>query len=180
MVLELRAMRDSLPESIDPQQQASRPEPLSGVWPADRCKRLGSEGRRVLEDVFLEARFTRHKAGRIEIDGRVRAAVELICQRCLRPLPWSVDETVNLTVVDERMSNADPPAPDVIELDKNGLIATGQWIEDEVLLRIPMVPVHAELQDCDPGMVERTREYDGKKEDADEENKPFSVLKDYF
>lgn len=173
-------MRDSLPESIDPEQQANRPEPLSGVWPAGRCRRLGGEGRRVLADVVLEAAFTRHGTGRIDIDGRLTASVELTCQRCLQPMRWSLEDALHLAVQGDRAPAPDDAEREVIELDEQGRIFTGQWLEDEVLLRMPMVPRHAELSECDPQMLRRAQEVDRDELAADDGDNPFSVLKDYF
>lgn len=165
-------MRDALPDFIDPMRQAADPVPLKGVWPAGRCPRVADAVSRIVGNPAVELRFARRAEDEVDIEGRLRVTLELICQRCLQPMRRTIDEPLGVTAVGRA-----PPEErrEVIEFDERGLIAVGPWIEDEILLRVPMAPKHADRRECDPRMTERGREAGPEREDAEN---PFSVLKD--
>jgi len=95
--------------------------------------------------------------GKPFVRGQLQGAVELICQRCLRPMPLLLDESFELLVcgageviadfddeqeVEHRLAEidewvADPTRMDVIEL-----------VEEQVILALPLVPKHDDERAC--------------------------------
>jgi len=169
-------MRDPLPDSIDPRRYLGTGGGLSGVWPAARCQRVLSVAKRVLSDVSLECMPVADGAY-IRLDGRISVELELCCQRCLQSMRWRLQDELRLLLVPVNTVVADRDDCELLELNEQARIDTGEWIEDEVILRIPSVPVHNRKQDCDPDMLERAHEFDlGSAGGATMDENPFAIL----
>jgi len=95
-------------------------------------------------DVRYAVRGVRDERGRPSLELRVRATLQLRCQRCLAPLAHEVDETAVLVLAGSQAEiDADPltvDAPDRViaakEMDLRGLV------EDELILALPYAPRH--------------------------------------
>ena len=84
--------------------------------------------------------------GRATIEVRVEGAVFLACQRCLKPCACAVDEEALLAVVasdtDEVPGGYEPLLGDAERL------SVVEVIEEQVLLGLPLVPMHATAAEC--------------------------------
>ncbi len=157
-----RPMSYGWPATIDPIQLAKRGEQLAGPLALRHLPRVATmcvsdEGE---FDVVLD--FTHSEtADLFEMVGHVRGEVSLTCQRCLEPmrLPLDVDFRVTLRRPNEREGALEEP--DVLVVDKPMSVA--ELVEDELLLAMPMIPMHARA-DCPAGQYvvsdseQRTRE----------------------
>lgn len=88
--------------------------------------------------------------GRPRLSCKVKAEVEMLCQRCLKPVRVAVDSDRLLYLA---ASEADADRLESALADEDiEVIVAGQSldlagvVEDEVLLSLPIVPMHA---DCD-------------------------------
>ncbi len=172
-------MRDPLPESIDPRRQLSRGGRLAGIWPAARCLRVLGDVGRLLSDVSVDIRLT-DALRYIVLDGQFNVSVELCCQRCLEPMRLEIDESMRLLLIPQAAQVEATEHYEQFELDEQGCIDTAQWIEDEILLHIPNVPLHSRKQECDPDILRRAIEYEPDPEQGnDKEENPFRVLKNW-
>lgn len=97
--------------------------------------------------VDIDLEFFKAAPGRWEMRGHVRAAVMLVCQRCLAPLPWLVDAAPQLRFLRGDDANA---ADEVEAVTVAGPVRLVDLVEDELLLALPMIPLHAEGGDCAP------------------------------
>ena len=78
----------------------------------------------------------------------VTGSLILRCQRCLRPVEWSVDVRTRLTVLGSDAQAARLAEPfDSIVMSADGL-RLAAVIEDEILAALPMAPVHEPGVDC--------------------------------
>jgi uncharacterized protein len=105
------------------------------------------------------------------IEADVSGVVVLTCQRCLRPCSCTVDETALLMIVagegDDVAGGYEPWIGDAEQL------AVGAVIEEQVLLALPLVPVHADTDDC------RARAAAGAQADGCEDRqRPFANLRE--
>lgn len=154
---------------------------------ADVCARAGS----TIERQFSVARLPRlQEAGvqdgsRIEvrlqfslldgqpaIDGRLRGVVNVSCQRCMQPVAVPLDEKFQVIVVAQE--RADEPGgyePVIAEAARFDL----RWLaEEQALLAMPLVPLHAEGE-CDEVAAPPPR----REQDASPgSQKPFQNLRD--
>lgn len=110
-------------------------------------------------------RFALDGAGGVAIDARLSTRWMLTCQRCLD----AVGEDVHIEVT---WRSGELPDGD-FELDA-GPVRLVEWIEDELLLHLPAVPVHAQLEEC----AEWARRHLQPTEAAVPTKTPFAGLKD--
>jgi len=111
--------------------------------------------------------------GRTTVAVQVDGEVFLACQRCLRPCACDVDESALLAVVardtDEVPGGYEPLLGDAERL------SVGEVIEEQVLLGLPLVPMHATAAEC--GAVAAALDAVGDEAAADEKQKPFANLR---
>jgi uncharacterized protein len=100
----------------------------------------------------------------------------LVCQRCLEPLELPVETTarVGLIGAEADMSRV----PDDLEpvLAREGRISVGELVEEELLLTLPIVPLHEADEACAvaPSAPLVTDE------PAEETQRPFEQLGELF
>ena len=149
--------------------RAARLERTVGLPQLPRLVEAGAlEGTRLhaeLEFGSLEGRTT----VAVQVDGEVF----LPCQRCLRPCECDLDESAVLAVVardtDEVPSGYEPLLGDAERL------SVVELIEEQVLLGLPLVPMHATAAEC--GAVATAVEAVVDEPAADEKQRPFANLR---
>lgn len=87
---------------------------------------------------------SRNAEGQLQLELRISGNLELVCQRCLGPLAYSLDATtVFLLVADESgLPLPEDEREDVEYLVADAPIDVRALIEDEVLLGVPLAPAH--------------------------------------
>ena len=123
----------------------------------------------------LSIEFLGGRQGFPEIRGRIEGALELLCQRCLGPLSWQSALDFRLVVVGNEADLELVSEPfDAVIAGEHGICLT-EIVEDELLASLPLAPMHADEENCDPsGDVEIVVAGDEPVED--ELNKPFGDL----
>ncbi len=150
-------MSGRLPVHIDPLRLADEGRQLQGELAGSSLARLrevanpGSQP----ETVAVDLRFERSAQGARRMRGAISSTVELICQRCLEPVRIRlVAEPDVLLVASEAGSGGMTEAGDTLVAEAQ--MALTQLVEDELLLALPMVPMHAEGECQAPGAVATT------------------------
>lgn len=158
-----------LPETLNFINQAERKVSLEGSWPVSRLDRLAASLNDTSGNIFARIKFG-SKAGFNCLDGRVEASLNVICQRCIEPMNLEVSGhfvLALLTSEEELELVPDQLEPYMVEGAEQSLIDV---IEDELLLSLPMVPVHEE--ECSEFLVKLEEQRQADKKAAS----PFSVL----
>jgi uncharacterized protein len=105
------------------------------------------------------------------IDGTLAGTVSMTCQRCMQALPVAIEDEFKVVVVPEECvdepSGYEPVVADAARFDVRWLI------EDQVLLALPLVPMHEPGQ-CAP--ADAPAEADEEREGT--RQKPFENLRD--
>lgn len=127
-----------LPDEIDPLRLADEGRALDGELSAGNFKRLSG----VVGPVTVALRFERTAHGTRHLRGTIKAQVETTCQRCLETITLRLEATP-----DVELATSEPSAGAQDEADT--LVVTGRWllqeyVEDELLLVMPMIPAHTE------------------------------------
>lgn len=154
---------------------------------ADVCARAGS----TLERHFSVAELPRLKdAGALDgstidvrlrfsvfderpaIDGTLTGTLSLSCQRCIQPVPVSIEERFQLILVQQESADEpggyEPVVADAAQLDV-------RWLaEEQALLALPLVPLHA-VGECDEAVAPSPGMEQGARPGA---HKPFQNLRD--
>jgi len=160
-------MLDCLPERIEPVGLADAGRSFRGEVPVSELMRLRPALSSADGALRVELEFRRDERRIRILAGHIEGSVDLVCQRCLDVLRFPLDIEFRLGIVS---------GDDEVDCLPDGyepLLVTGEplptfdVIEDEVLLAIPVIPLHEGVGSCDSGYVNKPR--------AEQEN-PFAVL----
>ena len=107
------------------------------------------------------------------IQGNVSLTVTLECQRCGETFEQACEAEFRYSPVKNDSQGDDlPDVYEPIELDANGEINPIAFIEDEVIINLPLVALHPE-EDCSVNPNDMTF---GEIEPADKQPNPFAAL----
>jgi uncharacterized protein len=101
------------------------------------------------KDSALEVilKFDQNDQGQAYVDVTVTGELILTCQRCLESMPFLLRSIHRLVpaYLEEKGDDLLGEMESVL-VDENGFINVMEMVEDEVLLAIPMFPMHRELE----------------------------------
>ncbi len=72
----------------------------------------------------------------------------LQCQRCMQPMEWALDCATQVALILAEADAADVPEDLEPVLAREGRISAGELVEEELLLALPIVPLHGQLREC--------------------------------
>ena len=96
--------------------------------------------------VSADLRF-RKRGGWLTVELEYRATLELTCQRCLEGFAYPVSVRVELALMESEASKGVPESCEPFVLE-NGRLRPVDLVEDELIMALPLVPRHAERNDC--------------------------------
>ena len=161
-------MSGRLPVLIDPIRLADEGVRLQGELAGTdmtRLRAMALPGSRPAA-VEVDLQFERSAPGVRRMHGRIHTAVEMVCQRCLKPLQVEIEAKPLLTLL-QPGEVAQVEDEDALPLEAP--VALSEMVEDELLLAMPMVPVHADTN-CETKAKAGAEPVPGRKEH------PFAVL----
>ena len=141
-------MLGGLSATVDPILLADNGEQISGRVPIQSMARLAAQLLNGAGEVEVDLRFERSPGvGTRRMHGRLVATVALTCQRCLEPMTTEVVARPDTILL--REGEPDPGLPPEADVLTVGIasVAVAELIEEELLLALPMVPMHA-LEEC--------------------------------
>ena len=164
-----------LPATIDPIQLAERGARLTGTLPLKGMSRLTQN---CLDDsghVFVDLAFERGQGKDVFLmHGTLRANLRLMCQRCLEAMDLALEASPWFILArSEKDQDMLGDEPDILVADKP--LSLSSMAEDELLLALPMVPMH-ELSQCPARSHVATGTEHGLKQAEEDGKSPFSVL----
>ncbi|MCO1333996.1 YceD family protein [Microbulbifer sp. OS29] len=161
-----------LPESIDARKLVQREQTFDGILPLESLARLSSAVESVDGHICIQLQFGRNLQGHRVVSGKLQLTVDLLCQRCLKPVREHIEAEFGWGIVwTEEQGKAlskdlDPVIQDGDELDLYPIL------EDEILLNLPMVAYHQE--EC---VSKESFRFGDETTAADEQQaNPFKVL----
>lgn len=143
-------MSERLPVQVNPFRMAAQGRSFEGVVDLGRAARLGG----VLEAPAGEARVNLHfRVDELNVpvvEGRVKARLTVACQRCLEPMVLEVDAPIRAAFAasDAEAERLQAQYEPVVAEDET--LRVLELVEDELLLALPLVPVHGSLEECAP------------------------------
>jgi len=132
-----------LPATIDPIQLAERGAHLTGTLPLKSMPRLAQGSLEGSGDVMVDLAFERQEGEKVFIvHGALQVHLRVTCQRCLEAMDLELKAAPWLILVKsgERLERQEGDA-DILVADKP--LPLSGMVEDELLLMLPMVPMHA-------------------------------------
>lgn len=165
-------LKGPIPPHVDPRKLADRAATLEGELQLSQLKRLADP----LEDdqgvVRASFAFGRDEQRTVVIHSQLDVEVKMICQRCLERVVLPIHSECDYAVVNEGASSQHlPKGYDVLEVGEDPLDLLA-LVEDELLLALPIVPLHAP-EICQPPVGPDEPE---PSEDEVTRSNPFSVL----
>ncbi len=165
-----------LPKTIDPVQSANKRSEYSGVFNTADMPRWNSVIVSGAADVAVEAKFEKDAQSLTLFHGTLDTTAQLICQRCNSLLEQPVHVDFCFTPV--QGSDIDelelPQAYEPVEVDEHGQVNLLQLFEDELIISLPIVALHAE----DACSVKEEDMTFGILEPEQERQNPFAVLQE--
>jgi uncharacterized protein len=173
---------DPFPELPDANRLFARNGEINAALPFSRLKRFSDclsdpEGQ---VDVVLN--FDLDEEGRRRLSGSLDAVATLLCQRCLQPLQVELHSSLKLLFVDSEaeVKQASHTDADDVIVDKGESPDVLAIIEDELILSLPLAPVH-EKDSCNTALNALRQETTAEKlgENSKDENRkqnPFAIL----
>jgi len=153
-------MARPLEDPLDVGQLAAQQAALDRTYEVAGFERL--RGSLARPEGRATASFRFHDSGTYPaLEGEVRATVWLVCQRCLTEFEATIDSPVRVALVATDAAAARVPDEYDAVTAPFGRIQLEELVEDELLLALPLVPMHATLAECalqTAGQVEREAE----------------------
>lgn len=173
-------MSDRLPVHLDPVALADRGRELSGRVPVESFERLADALHSREGDLEATLQFGRDGDGQRTLRGRIRATLELVCQRCLAPYALEVDLDLDLVLVaSEAEAETLPQEQDAVVVGDQRAMHTVDMLEDDVILALPLVPRCGDPEACRPAAELLDSEAIGAGGDMGvERQRPFAGLND--
>lgn len=166
-----------LPQQVDPVKSATKRSDYRGVILTSEMPRLVGAVADIAEEVDVEIEFSKDEQGLTYFQGHMACLTSLRCERCNEVFEHPMDVTFSFSPVQSAKEEDEDELPDVyepVEVDDHGEINLFQTLEDELILSLPIVALHAE-KDC---KQKRDKMSFGKIEPIDERPNPFAVLKE--
>ncbi len=166
-----------LPHSVEPVKSAMKRSDYRGVMASKDMVRLNEAVVRCDDWVDVEVQFEKDAQGLTVFHGNLNTQVTLICQRCNGELSQPLDVKFCFSPVQGHESDNDdtlPEAYEPVEVDDHGEVSLLHLFEDELILSLPIVALHAE-EDCAISQDDMTF---GEIEPEQERENPFAVLKE--
>jgi uncharacterized protein len=137
-------MSGVLPVSVDPVRLADQSAQLRGVLPVARMRRLTELCGSDFGEAQVDLRFVKEAdSGLRRLQGQIRAMLDCRCERCLERFRLPVQADVSLRIVSPGERGW---ADDSDALEADGPMALSEIVENELILALPMVPMHPQDQ----------------------------------
>lgn len=165
-------MQKNLPKKIDPWHFALQRGRLQGeldLRTMDRLQSLldmPSEPVKIVLEAGIDEQNTHFFVGTMEV------IVGLVCQRCLAPMPVPLTVAFRLGLVHTEAQAINLPKDYDPLLISNKELTISEWVEDELILALPLIPLHGDLRQC----AKEGFSLPEKKAAMAKDTKPFAVL----
>lgn len=135
--------KDYLPQHVDPIRFADNATQLHGVLHTDQMERLKAS--LLVQDapVAVQLEFGIDHQGTKFLKGHVETSLQLQCQRCMEPYNCAIIDDFLLGMVrTEEEAKLLPEKYDPFLLAPDGQLTIADIVEDELILSMPIVPMH--------------------------------------
>jgi DUF177 domain-containing protein len=161
-------MPSDLSESINPLRLAKSRERINGNMQLDSLGRLKGILLENSGKLQYSLSFDFDESGTCVIESDIDTQLILECQRCLKPVVIEVHKNSLLGIVkDKDEIDALAKEYEPLQLDEE-TISVEELIEDELLLSLPLAPLHTENECSGKKVLDQVN--------ADAKPQPFAVL----
>jgi uncharacterized protein len=141
-VMSIMSKENLLPQKVDPFRFAENEIRLEGVIPIKDLKRLCPSLSSDEGQVLTSVAFGVDEQGTRFMRGHYNAHLILQCQRCMEPFESKVSGDLLLGIVTTENAIDELPKDYDATVVKDGSFVIQDVIEDELILSLPLVPMH--------------------------------------
>tara|TARA_Y100000385_G_scaffold90287_1_gene92880 strand:- start:136 stop:654 length:519 start_codon:yes stop_codon:yes gene_type:complete len=163
-----------LPKDLDLRGLASRGVTIQGTASVEALPRLCEAGIGLEKPVVGAFRFSRDEEARYLVETSINASLTLVCQRCLEKMVLPLTTGSRLACVWSDVEAETLPSG-LEPLLVGELADLNEIAEEEILLAVPVAPIHQEDCVTEPGGYVPDEEPLSRA--APDKESPFSVLK---
>jgi uncharacterized metal-binding protein YceD (DUF177 family) len=99
--------------------------------------------------ILINLEFINEQSVDPKIKGRISTSLTMQCQRCLGPIDWHAETSIDFLLIDSLSSNKTGlSSVNIITVDSAGL-SIEKIVEDEILSMIPMSLMHNKVALCE-------------------------------
>jgi len=170
-------MSNDFPLYFDPALFAQQQRIIKAEIGVGLIPRISEFVNHVNTSLLIEFSFSKSELGFAMVQGFISGSVIQTCQRCMQDTEVVVEQPVHLIMVTaQKMELAQREGVEIYEYDGQS-IETVNLVADEVILGLPIVVKHEELDQCDPKTKQWLQGFNDEDKASHRDN-PFAQLKD--
>lgn len=168
-------MENRLPSRFNPIEFARNGEIGRLVLPVSHFKRFCALLSEDSGEVIAQARFYIGEDKRPIAEGSLGTKIQVTCQRCMKPMAIDIGCEFALAFVStEEQAGELPNYVDPVLMDERNEINAVDFLEDELILQLPLSTMHLDESQCDTSAVAKVVE--SQQTEPTKTHKPFSEL----
>ena len=169
-------MSNDLPLRFDPVLFANRGRKFAGNIPVHDLPRIMELAPSSDSEFHVTMTFSMSSLNFPMVKGTIEGEVVQSCQRCMGNAAVPINGQFQLLLVTpDALELASEEGHEIFEYSGQ-LIPTAALLEDEIILSMPIVAKHADIEECDSNVKQWMHEFD--EVPTDEKDSPFAKLKD--
>ncbi len=168
-------MENRLPSRFNPVEFARNSEAVRLVLPVSHFKRFSALLSDDSGEVAARARFYIGTDKVPIAEGSLSGLVNVVCQRCMKPMVIDINCDFVLAFVSaEDQAETLPEDVDPVLMDEHNEISAIDFLEDELILQLPLSTLHVDESQCDAPAAVTVKE--NQQAEPAKTHKPFSEL----
>lgn len=168
-------MENRLPSKFNPVEFARNSEAGHLALPVSHFKRYSALLSDDSGEVSAQAKFYVGADKVAMAEGRLNAQAKVICQRCMKPMTLDIGCDFTLAfVATEEQADLLPEDVDPVLMDEHNEISAIDFLEDELILQLPLSTLHEDLSLCDVSVAAAVK--GNQQAEPAKTHKPFSEL----
>lgn len=166
-------MKNRLPLTIDPTKAAQKRLDYVGIYLAKNMSRLKESVGNVNSDITCSLSFSIDERGLPFFDVDAKVSLSLVCQRCFELFETIIHVNNRFSPVkSEAQAETLPEYYEPAIVNEFGEVDILALVEDEIILTLPIAPVH-DAQHCEVSGADLVF---GEIPEEDEKPNPFAIL----
>ena len=169
-------MSNDLPLRFDPVLFAKRGRRFAGKISVHDLPRIMELAPNSESDFHVTMTFSMSSLQFPMVKGTIEGEIVQLCQRCMSNAPIPIQSQFQLILVTpDLVEDASEEGHEIFEYTGQSM-ETATLLEDEIILAMPIVAKHVDIEDCDSIVKQMMYEFD--EVPTDEKDNPFAKLKD--
>lgn len=147
-------MEKTLPSRFNPAELARSRQKSRLELPVSHFKRFSAMLANADGDVVATARFELNDTKQATAQGNLQTSVNVTCQRCMREMEIQLSGAFSFVFINDEEEAIDVEDDyDPVLVDTHNEIAAVDFLEDELILQLPLRLVHEDEQQCDQSVI---------------------------